>query len=126
MKQLLKYEEATLFLLGLYFFRMTDFSWWWFPALILTPDLGMLGYLINTKIGAFTYNLFHHRGIAIVLIITGYTVPNKWVLLAGIILFAHSALDRVFGYGLKYSDHFKHTHLGWLDDQEGINSKMAS
>ncbi|TAG51385.1 MAG: DUF4260 family protein, partial [Runella slithyformis] len=32
----------------------------------------------------------------------------------GIILFAHSAMDRIAGYGLKYEDAFKHTHLGWL------------
>jgi len=32
--------------------------------------------------------------------------------LVGIILFSHSAMDRVFGYGLKYPDSFKNTHLG--------------
>ncbi len=34
--------------------------------------------------------------------------------LIGIILFSHAALDRVFGYGLKYADNFKNTHLGHL------------
>ncbi|WP_206365138.1 DUF4260 family protein [Sphingobacterium corticibacterium] len=23
-------------------------------------------------------------------------------------------MDRIFGYGLKYLDDFKHTHLGWI------------
>ena len=32
--------------------------------------------------------------------------------LAGIILFIHSALDRVYGLGLKYADSFQNTHLG--------------
>jgi hypothetical protein len=121
MQRTLQYEEATLFLLGLYFFQITDFSWWWFPLLLFTPDIGMLGYLVNTKIGAAVYNTFHHRGIAIVLLITGYTIPNEWVLLTGIILFAHASLDRVFGYGLKYPDDFKHTHLGWIGGEKAVN-----
>lgn len=32
--------------------------------------------------------------------------------LAGIILFAHAAFDRILGYGLKYERGFKFTHLG--------------
>lgn len=31
-----------------------------------------------------------------------------------IILFGHWAIGRIFGYGLKYGDDFKHTHLGWI------------
>lgn len=30
----------------------------------------------------------------------------------GIVMFAHSSFDRVLGYGLKYCDNFKNTHLG--------------
>ena len=26
-------------------------------------------------------------------------------------------MDRMFGYGLKYDDAFKHTHLGWIGGQ---------
>jgi hypothetical protein len=32
--------------------------------------------------------------------------------LAGVIIFAHSSLDRALGYGLKFSDSFTNTHLG--------------
>jgi len=89
-------------------------SWWMYVILFFSPDIGMLGYLINTKVGAFTYNLFHHKGIAIVVTAAGYLTGNSWLMLAGILLFAHSAFDRVMNYGLKYEDDFKHTHLGWL------------
>ena len=37
-----------------------------------------------------------------------------WRMLAGIILFGHSSFDRILGYGLKYTDSFKNTHLGSL------------
>lgn len=83
-------------------------------ALILTPDIGMLGYLINTRIGAFTYNIFHHRGISVLLLLVGWYLSNDVVWLAGIIHFGHASMDRMFGYGLKYSDSFKHTHLDQL------------
>lgn len=32
----------------------------------------------------------------------------------GLVWLAHIGLDRLLGYGLKYRDHFQHTHLGRL------------
>lgn len=112
MKTTLKLEEAGLFFLGIVMFIQLEISWWWFPVLLLTPDIGMLGYIINTKIGAITYNVFHHRGIAVALLIAGFYLDNFGMLLAGVILFSHCAFDRMLGYGLKYPDNFKNTHLG--------------
>jgi hypothetical protein len=42
----------------------------------------------------------------------GFYFENPILILIGVILFSHAALDRVFGYGLKYADSFKNTHLG--------------
>ena len=39
---------------------------------------------------------------------------SQVLLLAAIILFGHASMDRMFGYGLKFGDHFQHTHLGWI------------
>lgn len=112
MKTTLKLEELVMFVLGIYAFNQLNFSWWWFLVLILAPDIGMLAYVVNNKIGAITYNIFHHKGIAIATYIIGVFLQNDIIQLMGIILFSHSAFDRVLGYGLKYSDGFKHTHLG--------------
>lgn len=114
MKTTLKIEEFALFAASVYLFSLTDFVWWWFPVLLLLPDIGMLGYLVNTKVGAVSYNLFHHRAIAVGVWGFGWITQIPWVELAGIILFAHIAMDRVFGYGLKFPDSFHHTHLGWI------------
>ena len=114
METSLKIEELAQFLFGIFLFTQLDYAWWWFPVLLLTPDIGMLGYIVNTKVGAFTYNVFHHKAIAILVLLLGYYLYNDIVVLTGIILFSHSAMDRIFGYGLKYPDHFKHTHLGNL------------
>lgn len=114
MKSILKLEELFQFILGIYLFSTLSYAWWWFLALILLPDIGMLGYLINTKIGAITYNVFHHKGLAILIFLVGIYFEIEVVQLTGIILFSHASLDRIFGYGLKYADHFKNTHLGSL------------
>jgi hypothetical protein len=112
MKIIIKLEETALFLFGIYLFSLLNFEWWWFLVLILAPDLSMLGYLFGNKSGAFFYNLFHHKGIAILLYIFGCYLKLEILQLAGIILFSHSAMDRIFGYGLKYEKGFKYTHLG--------------
>ena len=112
MKTLLKLEELALMLFGIYLFSLMDYSAWWFVGLILVPDIGMFGYLINSKIGAWSYNLFHHRGVAIGIYLLGIFTASEALQLAGIILFSHIAMDRIFGYGLKYEKGFKFTHLG--------------
>ena len=117
MEKTLKLEELLMFCLGIYMFNALDYSWWWFLVLILTPDVSMLGYLINPKFGAISYNMFHHKGVAILLFFAGIFFNSPIVQLIGIILFAHASLDRIFGYGLKYFDNFKHTHLGQIGKQ---------
>ncbi len=114
MKNLLRTEELLMFICSIYLFSLYDFSWWVYPALILLPDIGMLGYLIDAKTGAVIYNFFHHKGIALLVLLTGAIASIPGLALAGIILFGHASMDRIFGYGLKYPDHFKNTHLGTI------------
>lgn len=112
MKNLLRLEEFFYFLLSIYLFARLEIAWWWYPLLFFLPDLGMLGYLNNSKSGAMFYNLVHHKGLSIAIYIVGSIVRSQPLELAGLILFGHSSLDRVLDYGLKYTDSFKHTHLG--------------
>jgi hypothetical protein len=118
MKTIVRLEEVAQFGLSILFFNQIDYAWWWFPALILLPDIGMIGYAVNTRVGGLTYNLLHHKGIAIIVGIIGYLTGNQVLMLSGIILFGHASMDRIFGYGLKYNDSFHHTHLGWLKQKE--------
>lgn len=114
MKNILKLEELLMLALAIYLFTFLDYSWWLFAAFFLAPDLGLLGYLVNTKIGAITYNFFHHKGVAIAFYFGGILLNMPVCMFIGIIMFAHSSFDRVLGYGLKYSDNFKNTHLGTI------------
>ena len=114
MKTLIRAEEAAQFALSivLFSFSKLPFAWWVYPALFLLPDLSMIGYAVNARVGAFTYNLVHHKAVAIIVGLVGLFLANDYWLLAGIVLFGHSSLDRMFGYGLKYDKGFKFTHLG--------------
>ena len=112
MKITLKLEELVMLVLGVFAFSRLDFAWWWFLVLFFTPDFGMLGYLFGTKIGALVYNIFHHKGLAILLWLLGFYLQNEVFQLIGVILFSHAAFDRILGYGLKYEKGFKFTHLG--------------
>ena len=112
MKNLIKLEELFLFGLALFLFSRLEYSWGWYALLFLAPDLSILGYLANPKIGAWTYNLIHHKGVAVALYVLGYLLSVPWLMFVGTILLGHSSLDRVFGYGLKFPDAFQNTHLG--------------
>lgn len=112
MKILIQLEELTLLILGCYAFQLTGLSWWWFAGLFFLPDIGMLGYLAGEKPGAWIYNIFHHRGIALLVFGSGILFEFQAFQVAGIILFSHIAFDRTLGYGLKYEKGFKFTHLG--------------
>jgi len=122
MNKTIKIEEVAMFALSIYLFYQTDFVWWWYLVLILTPDIGMLGYIAGNKVGAISYNLFHHKAIAIAILCIGWYFSNEWLELTGIILFGHSSMDRIMGYGLKYFDSFHHTHLGWLKQGKNITN----
>lgn len=119
MKNLLKLEELAMFLLGIFMYGLLGYSWWLFLALILTPDIGMLGYLFNNKAGAIGYNMFHHKGVAILLYFVGIYLSMPIVQMVGVILFAHSSMDRIFGYGLKFDQGFKYTHFGEIGKNNG-------
>lgn len=112
MKNLLKLEEFLLFCLSLFLFSQLDYAWWLFALFFFAPDLSMIGYLANPRLGAWTYNLIHHKGVAISLYVLGYLLSTPWLMFAGTILLGHSSFDRVLGYGLKYEDSFQNTHLG--------------
>lgn len=119
MKNLLRIEELLQLVLCAYLSHQLPYAGWLYWALFLTPDIGMLGYLVNTKMGAIMYNAFHHKGIAIAFYLIGLLLVNSALQFVGLLLFGHSAFDRIFGYGLKYFDNFKHTHLGWLNTTNG-------
>ena len=118
MKNLLKLEEFALFVFSLFLFSQLDYGWGWFALLFLAPDLSMVGYLANPRLGAWTYNGLHHKGVALALYLLGSVTAHPALMFAGTILLGHSSFDRILGYGLKHEDAFQNTHLGRIGKED--------
>jgi hypothetical protein len=118
MKNILKLEELAMFLVSAYALYLLKVDWWVYLLLMIGPDISMFGYLAGSKVGAMTYNLFHHKGLALALFAIGYILPDHMLQVAGIVLFGHASMDRFFGYGLKLNEGFKYTHLGMIGKKE--------
>ncbi len=114
MKTFTRLEELFLAVLAFYLFTLLPVHWWWFFVLLLAPDLSMAGYLLGPRAGAILYDAVHHRAVSVTLYILGSVLGLPWLQAAALIVFAHSSLDRVMGYGLKFADSFQHTHLGMI------------
>lgn len=114
MKILISVEELTMMLLAVFGLYHLQVAWWCYLLLLAGPDISMLGYLINNKTGAGLYNIFHHKSIAILLFVIGFWIPADALMITGLILFGHSALDWMLGYGLKRNEGFNYTHLGLI------------
>jgi hypothetical protein len=111
----LRFEGFILLISTILIFSLLGQKWWLYPALLLLPDIFMLGYLINTRIGAFLYNLGHSYFAPVLTIFFAWQSDNNLAIAIGVIWLGHIGLDRFFGYGLKYDSDFKHTHLGDLN-----------
>ncbi|PST83682.1 DUF4260 domain-containing protein [Pedobacter yulinensis] len=112
----IKIEELAITTVSIYFLSTYNLGlpvWIW-VLLFFSPDLSMAGYLVGTRLGAFTYNIFHHRGVALAVMGAGFLMHMDLLIAGGLLLVAHSSFDRMLGYGLKFTDDFKHTSLGWI------------
>ena len=110
----LRLEAAVVLAGALIAYSTTGQPWWLVPVVVLLPDLAMMGYVGGTRIGAFLYNLAHAIPVPAVIIGLGWWQNRPLILGLGLVWLAHIPLDRLMGYGLKYDDHFQHTHLGML------------
>lgn len=114
MRNVLKTEQLLILVLVIIIYANFQFSWIFFAILFFSPDLMMLGYLINNKFGAVCYNIVHTYIFSVGLILVGLIFNNDLSLKLGFIFSAHIAFDRTLCYGLKIFKGFKSTHLGEL------------
>jgi hypothetical protein len=106
----LRLEALALLLASLAAYAWGGYGWGRFFALLFVPDLSMLGYLVNPRVGATSYNLAHSTLGPIAL---GFAAALDWLSPAlPLIWLAHVGMDRALGYGLKYASGFGDTHLG--------------
>jgi hypothetical protein len=122
---LLRLEGAILLASATAVYLHMGYSWWMFFALILLPDVSMLGYLVNARIGALIYNAVHSLAGPAMLAGYGFVLGGPFVVSLAMIWVAHIGMDRALGYGLKYSTGFADTHLGQLGTGRGDKAAVS-
>ena len=109
---LLRLEGLAVAAVTAVLYARTGASWWLFAALWITPDLSMLGYLAGSCWGARCYNAVHTYVVPTALALSALLLHAPALLPIALIWTNHIGVDRLLGYGLKYSDGFGWTHLG--------------
>ena len=110
----LQAEGAAIAAAAIYVYAQTGGSWMFFALLILLPDLSMLGYLKDNRLGAVCYNVAHSYLAPMMLGGIGMVTASGLLMQLALIWVAHIGMDRAIGYGLKYAAGFKTTHLDRL------------
>ena len=108
---LLRLEGAVVLLLSVACYQEIRARWLLFAILFLAPDLFMLGYLADARLGSAIYNLAHTLLSPAILLAIAFFGARPRVFPLGLIWTAHIGFDRLLGFGLKYPTHFKDTHL---------------
>ena len=110
--KLLRLEGLTLFISAIAMYAYLQGNGWLFIALLLAPDLSAIGYLRNPRVGSWTYNAVHTTVLPLSLFVIGTLSGQTTLAQLALIWLAHIGMDRTVGYGLKYAEAFKVTHLG--------------
>lgn len=118
----LRIESAAVAIAAILAYRQLGQPWWLFAALILVPDLSMLGYLAGPRLGAHCYNAMHIYPGPLILISFGIVTGSSLTEAIACIWVAHIGIDRLLGYGLKYPQGFAFTHLGTIGFRGGPGS----
>jgi hypothetical protein len=92
--------------------RLYPSHWGMFALLFLVPDVSLLGYLRSAGKGsAAFYNVVHCYVLPLAL---GWFAWYRGAALAGqvaLIWLSHISFDRAAGYGLKFPEIFRYTHI---------------
>ncbi len=108
---LIRLEGLAVFIAGVFLYFHFGGGWGMF-WLILAPDLGLLAYLINNKVGSVIYNLCHFYAFPLsCLVFHLITGQGTTLFLFSFLWAAHIGIDRLVGFGLKYPIEFKDTHI---------------
>ncbi len=111
LRKIISLEYVIALIITVFFYGHLNFSWLYFMVFLLLPDITMIGYLLNPKIGAVFYNIGHSFVLPALLLVIGFLMSSSILLMIALIWLAHIFLDRALGYGLKYEEAFQKTHL---------------
>lgn len=116
-KIILRLEGLCVLLGALLAYTKFGAGWSMFAWLFFVPDLSLLAYLAGPGIGAVLYNVTHSYAGPVMLLGAHLIMGSPPLLAVGLVWFAHIGFDRALGYGLKYPQGFRFTHLGTIGRQ---------
>ena len=108
---LLRIEGLTVLLGAIALYAHQQGSWLVFVVLLFVPDISMIGYLFNPRLGSMTYNAAHFYTLPALLLVASVAAAFPAGIQLALIWFAHIGMDRTLGFGLKYPTAFKDTHM---------------
>lgn len=112
--RLLRLEAGLVLLASLMgYFLPLHGHWPLLAILFLVPDLALLGYASQQQHGAAAgiYNLAHTSALPVILGLVSWKLASVLGVQMALIWIAHIAFDRLLGFGLKYPQAFKPTHM---------------
>lgn len=111
-RTLLRLEGLAILAGAVVYYWYSGESWLVFALFFLAPDLSMLGYLADPRVGAIVYNAGHTYFTPFLFILLELAgLGNGLLAQLGVIWIAHIGFDRLLGLGLKLG-RFRETHLG--------------
>lgn len=108
---LLRLEGLVLFGAAIALYLREDYSLLLLVVLFLAPDLSFVGLAGGPRLGAIAYDGAHTYVGPILLASVSLIVEWSAGVQLGLIWLAHIGIDRALGYGLRYPDAFRDTHL---------------
>ncbi len=115
-RALLHLEGAAVLLLATAAFFRLGYPWWWFLLLMIAPDFSLLALAAGPRVGAMVYNAVHTMIGPLALLGIGWWLGGVQSVTVAVALgwLAHIGMDRMVGYGLRYTDATKRSHFSGI------------
>jgi uncharacterized integral membrane protein len=110
--RLLRLEGLALAVASLALYHQMDYRWLTLGLLWIIPDLALLVFIVDNEKGVTLYNLVHTTTWPLMLAVAGMLVDSGPAVQLALIWLFHIGLDRIVGYGLKYTADKGDTHFG--------------
>jgi hypothetical protein len=107
--------------------RIYPGHWGAFALLFLVPDISLLGYLRSAGKGsAAFYNVVHSYVLPLALGLLAWSLGSLLTGQLALIWLSHISFDRCIGYGLKFPEVFRYTHIqsSATIEQRSLPSKL--
>lgn len=108
----LRTEGAIIFICCLVAYLWLGYPLLWFLVLFFSFDISIIGYAINTRVGAITYNAVHSFIGPALLVTIGLITANTMCTGYALIWFSHLGFDRMIGFGFMKPTQFGDSNLG--------------